>query len=138
MVENKLMTRIDAVWAGYWGIFYRKFFWDFVSGIQRNPGGFQYVYTRYHLSLLLIIALDPQREINFLWTLLSKYPFCRYSPCCLEQLSWHWNTPFLWLRNSLFTGPSSFVPSFSSCCPLTTSSSIRCVHFALTKYIEKS
>jgi len=32
---------IYAVWAGYWGIFYRKFFWDFVGGILRDPGGLQ-------------------------------------------------------------------------------------------------
>ena len=31
----------DAVWAGYWGIFYRKFFWDFVDGTLRDPGGLQ-------------------------------------------------------------------------------------------------
>ena len=35
----------DAVWAGYWGIFYRKFFWDFVGGTLRDPGGMQYVYS---------------------------------------------------------------------------------------------
>ena len=33
----------DAVWAGFFGLFYRKFFWDFVGGILRNPGGLQYV-----------------------------------------------------------------------------------------------
>jgi len=31
----------DAVWAGLWGIFFRKFFWDFLGGILRNPGGLQ-------------------------------------------------------------------------------------------------
>ena len=36
---------VDTVWAGYWGLFYRKFFWDFVNGTLRDPGGFQYVVT---------------------------------------------------------------------------------------------
>ncbi|KAJ8595676.1 hypothetical protein M405DRAFT_837674 [Rhizopogon salebrosus TDB-379] len=31
----------NAVWAGLWGIFFRKFFWDFVGGILRAPGGLQ-------------------------------------------------------------------------------------------------
>ncbi|KAG1746135.1 ATP adenylyltransferase-domain-containing protein [Suillus lakei] len=30
-----------AVWAGLWGIFFRKFFWDFIGGILRAPGGLQ-------------------------------------------------------------------------------------------------
>lgn len=32
---------VYAIWAGYWGIFYRKFFWDFVGGTLRDPGGMQ-------------------------------------------------------------------------------------------------
>jgi len=36
-----LTSSVYAVWSGYWGLFYRKFFWDFVGGIQRDPGGFQ-------------------------------------------------------------------------------------------------
>jgi len=32
---------IYAIWACYWGIFYRKFFWDFVGGTLRDPGGLQ-------------------------------------------------------------------------------------------------
>jgi len=36
-----LAASIYGVWAGYWGIFYRKFFWDFVGGTLRDPGGMQ-------------------------------------------------------------------------------------------------
>jgi hypothetical protein len=36
-----IAASIYAVWAGFWGLFYRKFFWDFVSGILRTPGGLQ-------------------------------------------------------------------------------------------------
>jgi len=36
-----ITASVYAVWASFWGFFYRKFFWDFVGGILRNPGGLQ-------------------------------------------------------------------------------------------------
>jgi hypothetical protein len=33
----------DTVWAGFFGLVYCKFFWDFVNGTLRNPGGIQCV-----------------------------------------------------------------------------------------------
>jgi len=36
-----ITASLYTVWAGYFGLLYRKFFWDFVSGIRRNPGGIQ-------------------------------------------------------------------------------------------------
>jgi hypothetical protein len=30
-----------TIWAAFWGIYYRKFFFDFVNGIVRAPGGVQ-------------------------------------------------------------------------------------------------
>jgi len=30
-----------SLWSAYWGIFYRKVFWDFVGGHLRAPGGLQ-------------------------------------------------------------------------------------------------
>ncbi|KAJ7593968.1 hypothetical protein C8J56DRAFT_1002004 [Mycena floridula] len=30
-----------AIWAGFMSIFFRKFFWDFVGGTLRDPGGIQ-------------------------------------------------------------------------------------------------
>ncbi|KIK09962.1 hypothetical protein K443DRAFT_306185 [Laccaria amethystina LaAM-08-1] len=30
-----------AIWASFFGLFYRKFFWDFVGGTLRDPGGIQ-------------------------------------------------------------------------------------------------
>jgi hypothetical protein len=30
-----------TVWASMWAFVYRKFFWDFVNGTLRNPGGLQ-------------------------------------------------------------------------------------------------
>jgi len=36
-----ITASVYTVWAAYFGMVYRKFFWDFVSGIRRNPGGIQ-------------------------------------------------------------------------------------------------
>lgn len=36
-----LTASIYTVWAGFFGLIYRKFFWDFVGGIIRIPGGIQ-------------------------------------------------------------------------------------------------
>jgi len=36
-----ITSAIYGLWAGYWGLFYRKFFWDFTTGILRAPGGLQ-------------------------------------------------------------------------------------------------
>jgi len=36
-----LAGSIYLIWAGYWAIFYRKFFWDIVGGTLRDPGGLQ-------------------------------------------------------------------------------------------------
>jgi len=34
-----ITASVYAVWAGFFGIFFRKFFWDFVGGTLRDPGG---------------------------------------------------------------------------------------------------
>jgi len=36
-----ITASVYLVWAGYWAIFYRKYFWDFVDGTLRDPGGLQ-------------------------------------------------------------------------------------------------
>ncbi|PBK91431.1 hypothetical protein ARMGADRAFT_201320 [Armillaria gallica] len=36
-----ISASIYAVWSAFFGIFFRKFFWDFVGGIIRDPGGIQ-------------------------------------------------------------------------------------------------
>lgn len=36
-----LTASVYAVWASLWGFFFRKFFWDFIGGILRSPGGLQ-------------------------------------------------------------------------------------------------
>jgi len=36
-----ITASVYSIWASYWGLFYRKFFWDFVQGTLRVPGGLQ-------------------------------------------------------------------------------------------------
>jgi len=36
-----LTSAVYVMWSGFWGLFYRKFFWDFIGGTLRNPGGLQ-------------------------------------------------------------------------------------------------
>jgi len=36
-----ITAAVYAVWASFWGFFYRKFFWDFIGGTLRDPGGLQ-------------------------------------------------------------------------------------------------
>ncbi|KAG8899204.1 bifunctional AP-4-A phosphorylase/ADP sulfurylase [Tulasnella sp. 403] len=31
-----ITASVYLVWAGFWGLFFRKFFWDFVSGVRMN------------------------------------------------------------------------------------------------------
>ncbi|KAJ3489038.1 hypothetical protein NLI96_g2403 [Meripilus lineatus] len=46
-----------TIWASFWGMLYRKFFWDFAEGILRAPGGIQ-----------------PSPKVAFLITLIVKAP----------------------------------------------------------------
>ncbi len=34
-------TPKDTIWSAFWGFYYRKYFFDFVNGIIRSPGGVQ-------------------------------------------------------------------------------------------------
>jgi len=36
-----ITSSVYTIWASFWGFFYRKFFWDFVGGTLRDPGGIQ-------------------------------------------------------------------------------------------------
>lgn len=36
-----ITASVYAIWASFFGLFYRKFFWDFVGGTLRDPGGIQ-------------------------------------------------------------------------------------------------
>jgi hypothetical protein len=47
----------DAIWSGYWGIFYRKFFFDMAGGILRDPGGFQPLNS--HMIFINMIVKAP-------------------------------------------------------------------------------
>jgi len=34
-----ITSSVYAMWASLWGLFYRKFFWDFIGGTLQDPGG---------------------------------------------------------------------------------------------------
>ncbi|KAG7098801.1 hypothetical protein E1B28_000706 [Marasmius oreades] len=36
-----ITASLYAVWSGFYGIYFRKFFWDFIGGTLRDPGGLQ-------------------------------------------------------------------------------------------------
>lgn len=36
-----ITASVYTFWAGFWGLIWRKFFWDFVGGTLRDPGGMQ-------------------------------------------------------------------------------------------------
>lgn len=36
-----ISASVYAVWAAFFGMIYRKYFWDFVGGTLRDPGGMQ-------------------------------------------------------------------------------------------------
>jgi len=36
-----LTATVYTIWAAFWGILFRKFFWDFIGGVLRFPGGLQ-------------------------------------------------------------------------------------------------
>ncbi|CDO72750.1 hypothetical protein BN946_scf184994.g2 [Trametes cinnabarina] len=36
-----LSATVYTIWASFWGFYFRKFFFDFVKGTLRNPGGVQ-------------------------------------------------------------------------------------------------
>ncbi|EGO00110.1 hypothetical protein SERLA73DRAFT_122199 [Serpula lacrymans var. lacrymans S7.3] len=52
-----LVASAYAVWASFWGFYFRKFFWDFIGGILRNPGG-----------------LQPSPKVSFFITIIVKVP----------------------------------------------------------------
>jgi len=52
-----ITASVYAVWAAFFGLFYRKFFWDFVGGTLRDPGGIQ-----------------PSPKVAFFITIIVKVP----------------------------------------------------------------
>lgn len=76
LLQRLLNLCKDTIWAGFWGIFYRKFFWDFVGGILRAPGGLQYVplYYCYIIIKLIYLVSRPSANSAIFITLIVKFP----------------------------------------------------------------
>lgn len=59
-----ITATVYGIWAGFWGLIYRKFFWDFIGGTLRDPGGIQpsvgatpFVAVIVKIPLLQIVAM---------------------------------------------------------------------------------
>jgi hypothetical protein len=56
-------------------MFYRKFFWDFVGGTLRDPGGMQYVFAALRILLELTSCLfRPPSSAAFFTNIIVKAP----------------------------------------------------------------
>jgi hypothetical protein len=64
-----ITASIYAVWASFWGFFYRKFFWDFVGGTLRDPGG-----------------LQPSNNVAIFITLIVKMPIVQIFTMALAMI----------------------------------------------------
>jgi len=55
-----ITASVYTVWAGFFGFIYRKFFWDFVNGTIRNPGGLQpAAQDAFFITIIVKIPLVP-------------------------------------------------------------------------------
>ncbi|KAI0074644.1 hypothetical protein K474DRAFT_1765355 [Panus rudis PR-1116 ss-1] len=52
-----LSATVYTIWAAFWGFWFRKFFFDFATGIVRSPGGVQ-----------------PSPSVSFFITIIVKAP----------------------------------------------------------------
>lgn len=70
-----IAPNLDAVWASFWGMFFRKFFWDFVGGILRDPGGIQYVHAQICHGPMRSITCRPSPRARVFIAIIVKVPF---------------------------------------------------------------
>jgi len=71
-----MTASVYTVWACFWGLFYRKFFWDFVGGILRAPGGLQPAPSA-QVFIMLIVKLPViqiMTMIMALFMIMLEYP----------------------------------------------------------------
>jgi small-conductance mechanosensitive channel len=71
-----LTATVYTVWSGFWGLIFRKFFWDFVNGTVRNPGGIQPAKSdAIFITLIVKAPIIPILAIVFgLFMLALEYP----------------------------------------------------------------
>ena len=62
-----------SVWASFWGFFYRKFFWDFIGGTLRNPGGIQCVSSTLYPDVTKSLG-RPSPKVAIFVALIVKVP----------------------------------------------------------------
>lgn len=62
----------DGIWSAFHGLFFRKFFWDFVGGTIRDPGGLQCVSSSLAYRVLSVYRPTPGAAVFI--TLIVKAP----------------------------------------------------------------
>jgi len=67
-----ITSSVYAIWASLWGLFYRKFFWDFIGGTLQNPGGIQ---PSPNVAAFIAIIVDVP-AIQILTMLLAAINLC--------------------------------------------------------------
>jgi len=81
-----ITSSVYAIWASLWGLFYRKFFWDFIGGTLQNPGGIQ---PSPKASIFIDIIVDVP-AIQILTMLLAVTILCIELPLpWIKTLSLH-------------------------------------------------
>src|SRR5260370_12268789 len=74
------LTNTDTVWAGFFALVYRRFFWHFVNGTLRNSGGIQCVFqTSFSCTVSqslfsLIRTPRPAKQDGFFIDIIVKAP----------------------------------------------------------------
>ncbi|KAH7916543.1 ATP adenylyltransferase-domain-containing protein [Hygrophoropsis aurantiaca] len=82
-----LTASVYAIWASFWGMFFRKFFWDFVGGILRNPGGLQ-PSPKVHIFIMLIVKIPVVQILTMVsgFLLISlEYPLPMFKGTILHR-----------------------------------------------------
>jgi len=67
-----ITSSVYAIWASLWGLFFRKFFWDFIGGTLQNPGGIQ---PSPKVAVFIAIIVDFP-AIQILTIVLAAFNLC--------------------------------------------------------------
>lgn len=82
-----ITASIYAVWAGFWGLTYRKFFWDFVGGTLRDPGGLQ-PSPKAALFISLIVKVPAVQIISMIlgvFVIALEFPLPQLRPFAIHR-----------------------------------------------------
>ncbi|KZT10674.1 uncharacterized protein LAESUDRAFT_643259 [Laetiporus sulphureus 93-53] len=80
ILNRELCCSEDLIWASFWGMYFRKFFWDFIGGTLRDPGG-----------------LQPSPKVAFFITIIVKIPLVQLLSMAsgFAMVAFEYPAPFL-------------------------------------------